>query len=77
MVMSQFVVPMLESEKGWGSKIDGHAGPFDSKIEAETFRDAYNAKWNQEKQVPDWYIVAQDPVPYKGQKCDYSTNLKS
>lgn len=73
----QFVIPMLESESGWGSKIDGHAGPFDTKTEAETFRDAYNAKFNNKPTVPSWYIVAQDPVTYRGQKCDYRTDLEN
>lgn len=73
--MKQFVVPMLESERGWGAKIDGHAGPFDTGEAAAQFRDAYNAKNNGAASVPDWYIAALDPVPFTGQTCDYRTML--
>lgn len=69
--MSQYVVPMRESERGWGSKIDGYAGPFDTLAKAEDFRDLYNSKYNNAASAPDWYIVAEDPEVFKGQKCDY------
>ena len=69
------VVPMFESERGWGSKIDGYAGPFDTKAEAEVFVEAYNLKYNNEPTVPDYYIAALEPVPYTNQKCDYRSSL--
>jgi hypothetical protein len=70
----QYVIPMYESERGWGSKIDGYAGPFNSSEEAFTFMHAYNRKYNSESIVPDYYIAALDPVVFKGQKCDYRTD---
>lgn len=73
--MSQFVIPMYESERGWGGKIDGYAGPFDSFEAAEKFQNAYNKKYNNEARAPDYYIAAQNPVKYSGQKCDYRSTV--
>lgn len=73
--MSKFVVPMYESERGWGSKIDGYAGPFDSLELADAFVVAYNKKHNSEVVVPDYYIKALDPEPFTAQKCEYRTEL--
>lgn len=67
----KYVVPMYESERGWGSKIDGYSGPFDTLELASAFRKAYNEKHNNETVVPDWYIAALEPVEYTSQKCDY------
>lgn len=75
-VPMNFVVPMLESERGWGSKVDGYAGPFETKEEAERFRDAYNQKHNNSPVVPDWYIVALDPIVNMGYTCDYEREVK-
>ena len=72
----QFVVPMLESERGWGSKIDGHAGPFDTREEANDFRLRFNKKHNSEDRVPDYYIMAKDPIEYTGQTCDYKSEVE-
>lgn len=72
---TQHVVPMYESERGWGSKIVGYAGPFPSKTKAEDWRARYNAKYNNEPVTPDYYIAAIEPVPYEGQKCDYRTDI--
>jgi len=71
----QYVVPMFESERGWGSKIDGYAGPFKDQASAVTFEQAYNRENNNELRVPDYYILALDPVPYTSQKCDYRTTV--
>lgn len=71
----KYVVPMYESERGWGSKIDGYAGPFDSLGEATAFRDAYNEHHNSEDIVPDWYIVAQPPVVFTNQTCNYKVDV--
>jgi hypothetical protein len=71
----QFVVPMLESERGWGSKIDGYAGPFDSYEAARAFEKAYNKLHNNKDITPDWYIVAPDPVEYKSHRCDYRATV--
>ena len=68
-----FVVPMYESERGWGAKIDGYAGPFNTVIEAEKFVAAFNLKNNSENDVPDYYIAALSPVVYRNQKCNYKS----
>lgn len=73
--MTQFVVPMYESEAGWGGKVDGHAGPFDTTGAAKAWQEAYNAKYNNEATPPAYYIAAQDPVVYTGQTCDYRLDL--
>lgn len=70
-----FVVPMYESERGWGSKIDGYAGPFETLEKAAEFKRAYNLKNNNEAVTPDWYIMALEPVPYTNQKCDYKSSV--
>lgn len=51
-------VPVLESERGWGSKIDDHMVCLtieDSKLFIEDFN-----KKNNEDIVPDWYMKALD-----------------
>ena len=59
-----YVVPIIESELGWGSKIDGYQGPFDSFEKAQSWMESYNEKWNSDDTVPDWYMYADEPVPY-------------
>lgn len=66
-----FVVPMFESERGSGSKIDGYAGPFESEDAASAFVDAYNAKHCPPGPTPNWYIKALGPVVHRGQECGY------
>lgn len=73
--MSQHVVPMYESERGWGSGVDGYAGPFDAKNLADQFAVAYNKKHNSESVTPDYYIKALEPEPFNGQKCLYKATL--
>lgn len=72
----KFVVPMLESERGWGQKIDGYAGPFDTFDQADVFRAEYNGKNNSEQRVPDYYIMALTPTPHTGQVCDYRSTVE-
>lgn len=57
-------VPILESERGWGSKIDSYVY-FDNASEAKEFKKEYNKDCGNT--VPDWYMVALDPeiVPTK------------
>ncbi|WEM34441.1 hypothetical protein [Xanthomonas phage X1] len=57
-----YSIPMYESERGWGGKIDGYAGPFPTYEEAKDFKKAYNRKYNNEARAPDYYIMAMDPV---------------
>lgn len=65
-------VPMLESERGWGSKIGGYAGPFEDQATAKAYMEKYNRKYNNEPTVPDYYIAAQDPVKRPDTfKCTY------
>lgn len=71
----QYVVPMYESERGWGSKIDGYSGPFNTFEDAQAFEKAYNLKNNNEDHAPDYYILALEPVEYKGQACVYRSEV--
>lgn len=71
----QWVVPMYESEKGWGGKIDGYAGPFATLGEAELFRESYNKKYNSSAITPEYYIAAMYPREYDRQQCDYKSTV--
>jgi len=51
-------VDIVESERGWGSKID-EVKYFDNELEAQQFVKNYNLKWNNKDVVPDWYMVAE------------------
>jgi hypothetical protein len=73
--MTKYVVPMYESERGWGAKIDGYAGPFDTREDADAFRAAYNAKNNNLDHAPDWYIAALAPVEFSHQDCCYKSTV--
>jgi hypothetical protein len=73
--MTEYVVPMYESERGWGAKIDGYAGPFPSLERAEAFMRAYNLKNNSEERVPDYYIAALKPTERRGVECAYKTTV--
>lgn len=50
-------VYIIESERGWGSKID-EVKEFDTPELAATFVKDYNDKHNPPGPVPDWYMVA-------------------
>ena len=50
-------VIIIESERGWGQRID-ETKYFDSKKEAEEFCKEYN-KDNNLPYVPDWYMKAE------------------
>ena len=60
MVDAAWRVVVWEHERGWGAKPDFHKD-FDSKKEALEFMNEFNSK-NTETVVPDWYMVAKDPV---------------
>jgi hypothetical protein len=55
-------VDIIESERGWGSKID-ETIYFDSEAEAREYVREYNEKYNPPLKpgqgVPDWYMVAE------------------
>lgn len=53
-------VDIIESERGWGQKIDDQKF-FDDEQEAKDFVTEYN-KDNNLPYVPDWYMRANDPV---------------
>jgi|GEM_PF-3194681 len=69
------VVPILESERGWGMKVDGYAGPFENRDAADVFRKAFNAENCTENEVPDWYLAALEPTKYVGQECTYKPTI--
>ena len=71
----EWIVPMFESERGWGSKIDGYAGPFKCEDAALEFANAFNAKNCPPGPTPDWYIKALKPVPHCGEECIYKTTV--
>lgn len=48
-----YKVNIIESERGWGSKID-EVKYFDNEFEAKEFVNTFNSK-NDENLVPDWY----------------------
>lgn len=51
-------VDIIESERGWGSKID-ETKYFDNEQEARDFVKSYNDKYNPPGSVPDWYMIAE------------------
>jgi hypothetical protein len=53
-------VDIIESERGWGSKLDDEKF-FDTEAEARAFVEDYNAE-NDLPYVPDWYMAAMPPV---------------
>jgi hypothetical protein len=57
-LVRQFKVNIIESERGWGSKIDD-TKYFDSEESAKAFVKEYNDKYNSQPGVPDWYMVAE------------------
>ena len=50
-------VDIIESERGWGSKID-ESIYFDNEVEAKEYAADYNRKYNTTTDVPDWYMRA-------------------
>lgn len=54
--MEKIKVEIIESERGWGSKID-EIVEFDTKEQADSFIKEYNSK-NNLPTTPDWYMYA-------------------
>jgi hypothetical protein len=48
---------MIESEVGWGAKID-EVKEFPTKEKAVAFAEKYNKKYNNLDHAPSWYIKA-------------------
>jgi len=57
--MTKFRVDLIESERGWGQRLDERRY-FDSADEAWKFVEDFNSK-NDKDSVPDWYMYAEDP----------------
>lgn len=60
-----FKVDIIESERGWGSKVEA-TYYFKTSSSAEKFKEKYNASNKEDFEkttiVPDWYMQAEDPV---------------
>lgn len=54
-------VTIIESERGWGQKID-ELKYYDDYDVAKAFVDEFNSR-NDKDEVPDWYMVALGPDP--------------
>jgi hypothetical protein len=54
--MKMIKVYIIESEKGWGQKID-EVKEFASHEEADAFVEKFNSR-NTDSVVPDWYMYA-------------------
>ena len=48
---------IIESERGWGQKVD-EVKEFETLKEAEEFCEDYNS-YNNKDNVPDWYMYAE------------------
>lgn len=56
-LQSAYKVTIIESERGWGQKID-EVKYFDNEQEARQFVSEFNSS-NTATEVPDWYMYAQ------------------
>ena len=59
----KFSVSIIESERGWGQKVD-EVKIFESADKAWEFANEFNSH-NTAKEAPDWYMRANDPVPVR------------
>jgi hypothetical protein len=66
-----FIVPIMEYEKGWGSKVDDRIY-FRDGDKAHEFKNTFNSR-NTEKSVPDIYWVANDPYHIESSKVPEGT----
>lgn len=53
-------VTIIESERGWGQRVD-EVKEFKTYEDAKKFQIEFNAQ-NDKDYVPDWYMVAHNPV---------------
>lgn len=60
----KWLVEIIESEAGWGSRVD-ETKEFDNEVDALEFSDSYNKKYNPPlkpgERVPGWYMYASEP----------------
>lgn len=61
-MMSKIPVYIIESERGWGQKVD-EIKHFDNVQEADDFVAQYNLQ-NDKDEVPDWYMYATRTLGY-------------
>lgn len=54
--VKKYLVDIIESERGWGQKVD-ETLEFDTEEEAKEYCRKYNSK-NTEASAPDWYMRA-------------------
>ena len=55
-IPTAYKVEIIESERGWGQKVD-EIKYFDNAQEAQEFTRSFNAQ-NTAAEVPDWYMYA-------------------
>jgi hypothetical protein len=60
LLKKQFSVYVIESEAGWGQKVD-FVKTFDTLENANAFVKEFNSK-NNLPYVPDWYMYAENPI---------------
>lgn len=53
----RFPVQIIESEAGWGQKVD-ETLYFDKEKDAKTYAETYNREFNNEPTTPSWYMYA-------------------
>ena len=77
-VMSKTIVNIIESEAGWGSKIDEKV-PFNTYDEALTFCKDYNTTHNSDGNgsTPEWYMYAVIDGEYGMIRHDNPTDSKT
>jgi len=55
-IMNAFKVEIIESERGWGSKVDDYMICL-SQQDAELFKEEFNS-FNISVTIPEWYMAA-------------------
>lgn len=58
--MKAFKIAVLESERGWGSKIDDWM-VCETREDCYRFREEFNSE-NTSETVPDWYMLCLDRI---------------
>jgi hypothetical protein len=66
-------VTIIESERGWGQRVD-EVKEFKDYESAKKFQLKFNEA-NDKDYVPDWYMVAKDPV-FDSKEIDRKLNNK-
>lgn len=62
--LKAWAVDIMESERGWGQKIDD-THYFLSEQEARDFERLYNKEFNSKDYTPSWYMQAMTPYEVK------------